>query len=69
MERLAPARALPAPARAGLALSLQILRTAQGPQGRKAANEAWSRRFHAAGEVLPAAAGKEAQGQKALSVG
>ena len=33
--------------------------------GPNAANEAWSRRLHAAGEVLPAAGRKEAQGQKA----
>jgi RNA polymerase sigma factor for flagellar operon FliA len=44
-----------------MAISLQILRSAQGPQGQKAGNKAWSHTSHAAGEVLPATAGKEAQ--------
>jgi hypothetical protein len=67
MEGLVIARFLCATALAGLAHSLQFLRSAQGPRGPKAANEAPSRRLHAAGEVLPAAARKEAQGRKALA--
>jgi len=34
-----------------------------------AGNEAWGRKLHAMGEVLPVTAEMETQGQKALSAG
>ena len=68
MERPLFTRFLCAPVPDGLAHSLQFLRSAQGPRWPMAVNEAWSLRLRDAGEVLPAAARKEAQGRSALAL-